>query len=316
MFEHLLLITVLLLTAYSVHSQSTIILKPGPGPGKDATVCNSPTWNTGDPPNTQNYGGWKYLRNESWTANSNGSPEHDWRSLILFEALDTMGSLDILSATLKLYAVPDFPHSNGGQYGDNQTEVFRITEPWEELEVTWLTQPAYDPDNSITIPTNNNYDSILVDVTDWAMDMAADPASNLGFILIPSNDSPYRSMDFASSDHEDETRWPELVIEYGPVPPPEPADTCVFEFPNVFTPDGNGVNDIFGVVSNCTTGFSVNILIYDRWGNKVFSSSGAPTGWDGKIRGKSANSGVYIFKASIEYGEDRYIFVGNLTLLR
>ncbi len=316
MFKHLSLIAILLLTAFLGHGQSTIILKPGPESGIDASVCNSTTWNTGDPFNIRNFGWMIYQRNESWTANANGSPEHDWRSLILFEDLDTLGALDVLSATLKLYYAPDFPYSNGGRYGFNQTEIFRISEEWEEMEVTWNTQPNFDASNSIIIPTNNNFETISIGVTDWAIEMAANPITNHGFILIPSDDAPYRSMDFASSDHEDETLWPELIIEYEPLLPPEPTDTCVFEFPNIFTPDGNGVNDTFNVVSNCTTGFSVNILIYDRWGNKAFSSSGAPKGWDGKINGKSAMAGIYIFKASIEAGDDHHIFAGNITLLR
>jgi len=296
--------------------QSTLVLKPGPDTGIDATICNSPTWNTGTPLNSRNFGTLTYQRNEAWTANSNGSPEHDWRSLIRFDGLDTLQEYQIVAAHLLFHYAPDFPYSNGGRFGLNQTEVFRINETWEEMDVTWNNQPSFDPTASITIPTSNDFTSISVDVTDWVSDMVANPSSNFGFILIPSDDSPYRSMDFASSDHADDILWPELIVEYEELPPTEPTDTCVFEFPNVFTPDGNGINDVFNLVSNCEPEATASILVYDRWGNKVFSSVKSQNGWDGKYNGQNAISGVYIFQAKVEAGEKVYQFSGNLTLLR
>ncbi len=292
--------------------QTIEIIKPGPEEGIDVSICSSPSWSTGEPLNNKNFGNQIYQRNASWTANSHGEPEHDWWSLIKFNALDTMENFDIHSARLKMYYPPNYPYTNGGRDGFNETNVYRITEEWDELETTWLDRPSIDSNNPIVIPTNNDYDTIVVDVTDWVREMAADPATNQGFFFIPADDTPYRSMSFASSDHENESLWPELIIEYEV----NPTDTCVFEYPNVFTPDGNGVNDVFSVVSNCDTGYSVEMMIYDRWGNRVFSSNGSNIAWDGNIGGKAAASGVYIFSATVVSEFDQMVFRGSVTLLR
>lgn len=60
--------------------------------------------------------------------------------------------------------------------------------------------------------------------------------------------------------------------------------------PNLFTPNGDGVNDewqVFGPVSE------IYIVIWDRWGNKVFETTDINQTWDGTYNGKPVNSGVY-----------------------
>ena len=306
-----LLSLLLFLSTFQARGQSTLLLKPGNLNGKDATICNSPTWNGGDPLSTVNFGNQPYLRNISWTANANGSPEHDWWSLLQFEALDTLQDINLLSATLVLYELPENPWANGGQFGDNQSELFRITEHWEEQAVTWDTRPLYDNTQSIVIPPDNDYHSISIDVTEWVKDMIAEPANNHGFLVRPSNPDPYRSMSFSSSDHDEADLWPELIIQYLPR-----ADTCVFELPNVFTPDGNGINDHFALVTNCPGEVSVQMVIFNRWGEKIFSSPNAIAGWDGRTNGKMAATDIYIYKVVVVRGGEKTVLEGHLSLLR
>lgn len=70
----------------------------------------------------------------------------------------------------------------------------------------------------------------------------------------------------------------------------------VFDAPNVFTPNGDGVNDLFTARSNGQIKFSMTI--YSRWGNVVFESE-TPTKrvvWDGKLNGgRYVSSGVYYY---------------------
>jgi gliding motility-associated-like protein len=63
--------------------------------------------------------------------------------------------------------------------------------------------------------------------------------------------------------------------------------------PNIFTPDGDGVNDLFSITD---AGFqSFHLEIYDRWGVKMYESYSAGESWDGTIGGQEAVAGTYYF---------------------
>lgn len=66
--------------------------------------------------------------------------------------------------------------------------------------------------------------------------------------------------------------------------------------PNVFTPNGDGIIDIFQVENLHPEGFALHI--FDRWGNEVFSTTNRMEGWDGTIRGSSGPEGVYYYRVS------------------
>lgn len=91
--------------------------------------------------------------------------------------------------------------------------------------------------------------------------------------------------------------------------------TPVFEVPNVFTPNGDGDNDVFKVHSEAIDEFEAKI--YNRWGRKVFEWKNVNEGWDGKITGSEATPGVYyiIIKAKDRLGKD-YKYEGFFHLLR
>jgi gliding motility-associated-like protein len=93
---------------------------------------------------------------------------------------------------------------------------------------------------------------------------------------------------------------------------------CTNEYvyiPNAFSPNNDGVNDIFKVRAiNLTEG---TLLVYDRWGNKVFESSDLLIGWDGNYKGQPAQVDAYgyYFTGRCELGE-KITLKGNVTLLR
>ena len=100
-----------------------------------------------------------------------------------------------------------------------------------------------------------------------------------------------------------------------------PFDDLTVFVPNAFTPNGDGSNDFL-------TGYGSDIevievfQIYDRWGNTIWEGKqllpGVENmGWDGSINGKSANPGVYAYKAIVRftYGVST-IASGNVTLMR
>ncbi|MGL4598888.1 MAG: gliding motility-associated C-terminal domain-containing protein, partial [Bacteroidia bacterium] len=61
--------------------------------------------------------------------------------------------------------------------------------------------------------------------------------------------------------------------------------------PNVFTPNNDGINDLYNPTSGSLDFF--NIKIYDRWGIQVFASDDAMQKWDGNFGGKPCTDGVY-----------------------
>ncbi|MEP7264151.1 MAG: gliding motility-associated C-terminal domain-containing protein, partial [Bacteroidota bacterium] len=77
---------------------------------------------------------------------------------------------------------------------------------------------------------------------------------------------------------------------------PEEEDSCAgaaLYIPNTFTPNFDGVNDFFSVV---TTNIKVDLLkVYNRWGQEVFAAEDASRKWDGRFRDKRCADGVYYY---------------------
>lgn len=90
-------------------------------------------------------------------------------------------------------------------------------------------------------------------------------------------------------------------------------------FPNAFTPNGDGANDVFRPIYPCEVIFS-NLKIYSRWGALVFETNEPTTGWDGQINGQDAPSDVYAWRVeyeAIRAGKQlRMTENGGVTLLR
>jgi gliding motility-associated-like protein len=64
--------------------------------------------------------------------------------------------------------------------------------------------------------------------------------------------------------------------------------------PNAFSPNDDGVNDIFRIPPGITLQLK-EFSIFDRWGNRVFSTTNIGTGWDGTVAGRRAGAGVYVY---------------------
>jgi gliding motility-associated-like protein len=66
-------------------------------------------------------------------------------------------------------------------------------------------------------------------------------------------------------------------------------------FPNAFTPDGDGHNDVFMPVGEHITEFEM--YVFDRWGRQIFMTTSLDNPWDGSINGSDrAPTGVYVYK--------------------
>jgi len=68
-------------------------------------------------------------------------------------------------------------------------------------------------------------------------------------------------------------------------------------FPNAFTPDGDGQNDIFRINGRFLE--SIELKIFNRWGEIVFYSTILNEGWDGTVDGENLPQGTYVFSAEL-----------------
>jgi len=66
--------------------------------------------------------------------------------------------------------------------------------------------------------------------------------------------------------------------------------------PNAFTPNGDGVNDIFSPIGNLDTDEGYSFLIYNRWGELVYLSNQPNENWDGTFKGMPIREGIYVWK--------------------
>ncbi len=67
--------------------------------------------------------------------------------------------------------------------------------------------------------------------------------------------------------------------------------------PTAFTPDGDNLNDLFILKGPVDEIAQYSLNIYDRWGALVYKTEDLMEGWDGKINGKAAPAGVYVWMA-------------------
>ena len=86
--------------------------------------------------------------------------------------------------------------------------------------------------------------------------------------------------------------------------------------PNIFSPNGDGINDNFCIIS---TGLrTLNCDIFNRWGSKMYTIMAPQQVWDGKTpSGASASEGTYYYILSaLGYDGKTYSYQGPLTLVK
>ena len=97
------------------------------------------------------------------------------------------------------------------------------------------------------------------------------------------------------------------------------VDNHVLYVPNSFTPNKDGLNDIFLPVIACVDQKRYYLVIYDRSGSIVFSTNQTTEGWDGTIDGKECPPGIYTYFISYyRYNnlKQELIKTGNINLIR
>jgi gliding motility-associated-like protein len=87
-------------------------------------------------------------------------------------------------------------------------------------------------------------------------------------------------------------------------------------FPTGFTPNGDNINDVWGLSNVVFLGQFLSLEVFDRWGGQVFSTTDPNSRWDGSINGEEIMPGlfVYIFTYLCEGKERRK--TGSVALIR
>jgi gliding motility-associated-like protein len=97
-------------------------------------------------------------------------------------------------------------------------------------------------------------------------------------------------------------------------------ETCedgIVTIPNVFSPNGDGINDVFRLETGLGVSSVGALKIFNRWGELVFQTEGVRDAWDGTQSGKALDPGVYVYSIEVICSnETKSLRKGNITLLK
>ena len=92
-------------------------------------------------------------------------------------------------------------------------------------------------------------------------------------------------------------------------------EKCLSLFPNVFTPNGDGKNDLFRI----TNGIGLknyHLQIFNRYGERIFETNSSTKGWDGTYKNIIEGTGAFIWQCTFSEGSNTKNLKGTILLLR
>ena len=133
---------------------------------------------------------------------------------------------------------------------------------------------------------------------DWYLQAATTPYA-LTWVWDMGDGTRYRGPEVVHSYMDLDEHW--VTLEIATPNGCEGKDSVLLRppahlyFPNAFTPDGDGHNDLFGPVGHYIEEFEMQV--FDRWGKPVFITTSPDDWWDGSVNGSGlAQTGVYVYK--------------------
>lgn len=229
------------------------------------------------------------------------------RALIKFNMEAVPSCAEIIDARIDLYATGPIGLLNGHSIGNNQARLSRVIQNWNINTVNWVNQPNKTNINSVVLPpsSSSNQNYLNVNVTGLVNDMIN--LGNFGFIFHQEIEQTTHVMTFCSNDHPSISKRPVLRITYIDCDEDEDTtgitpiilDSNFLLIPNVFTPNSDGINDLFEI--QLYQQKEVEVQIFNRWGQEVFSSRDLNPSWDGTFNGIQCSEGVYFVKYKIVF---------------
>lgn len=87
--------------------------------------------------------------------------------------------------------------------------------------------------------------------------------------------------------------------------------------PNAFTPNQDGLNDVFRIIKTLNIERVYDVFVFNRWGQKVFEGHNSSLFWDGTFNGQPQDLGVFAYAIrALTRDGDEITVTGNVTLLR
>jgi len=88
-----------------------------------------------------------------------------------------------------------------------------------------------------------------------------------------------------------------------------------FYIPNAFTPNGDGLNDVFGPKGDYIMSFEM--YIFDRWGGQLYHTTDITKPWDGSVNGNKAEEDTYVYLINVtDVHRQQHSYIGRVTLTR
>lgn len=248
---------------------------------------------------------------------------------------DNVGLFDFNKSTGKLTSAFEFTFNRLSVFGPYGVE-FSPNGKFLYVAVEGISHPIYqfnlESPDSITMMTSavelgySNYDLGALQLgSDGRIYVASENAQFLGIIENPDSlglgsnyirqgiwlDGPLSKKGLPNFSN--------VVIEVDSTktqPDPKPDDIASMSFPNVFTPNNDGINDHFNA-ENTGSITNFRIDIFNRWGSLMFTSTNPDFSWDGTFQGNACAEGTYFWMISI--GDESVKTSkqqGTVTLLR
>lgn len=96
-------------------------------------------------------------------------------------------------------------------------------------------------------------------------------------------------------------------------------DAYTIYVPNAFSPNGDGLNDVFNFKGTGIDPDEFEMWIFDRWGNRIFHTEDMNEGWDGRANGGTltAQQDVYVWIIEAQdFNLEKYRLMGHVSLIR
>jgi len=148
-----------------------------------------------------------------------------------------------------------------------------------------------------TTVANNFTWSPVTDLSDvYSLTTEANPIQSITYVLSVIDDFGCRNVD-------------SLLITV--------EKNIILDIPTGFSPNGDGINDVFHIVRSLDIEKLKEFSVYNRWGNKVFSTTDITEGWDGTYQGHEQGIGTYVwYVVALTKEKEEILRKGNVTLVR
>ena len=274
----------------------------------------------------------------SWNTGSNSQILNVTEGGLYIVEVSTFGCESVDSIVLERFPVPN-AILNDEEICIGDTIV--LTAPEGEFDYFWNNELGEQTD---TITNGGNYkltmsnvcgaDSVEIVVSEFEL-----PTVNIGedILLFPGENQQVDAGDFVSYFWQDGSTERYYIVNFDGFDPESDSlvEVEVFDghcknsdglkveiydvnVPNAITPNGDGFNDTFKPKTEGWSGINSNtMVVFNRWGEKVWESNDFESGWDGKSNGKYVTPGTYFWVLEVKYGNENLskTYKGSLTVI-